>query len=72
MQLNGTQPDKRWKAPNGTWWYRVEYKVSDAKSALAPLFTSEEASYAEFKADEALRMLDSQLAKPEKAIPVYE
>jgi hypothetical protein len=72
MQLNGARPVKRWKAPDGAWWYLVEYRISDAKAALAPMFTSEEARYAEFKADEALRMLDDQLAKREKAVPVYE
>jgi hypothetical protein len=72
MQLNGARPIQRWQAPDGTWWYLVEYKISDAKAALAPVFTSEEARYAEFKADEALRMLDSQLAKQEKPVPVFE
>ncbi|MDR2740337.1 MAG: LPP20 family lipoprotein [Treponema sp.] len=72
LQLNGVQPNARWKAPDGTYWYRVEYKISDAKTALAPVFTSEEAKYAEFKAQEALRMLDAQLSKNEKPIPVFE
>jgi hypothetical protein len=72
MQLNGARPIKRWKAPDSTWWYLVEYKISDARAALAPVFTSEEARYAEFKADEALRMLDAQLAKREKPVQVFD
>jgi hypothetical protein len=72
MQLNGAQPKQRWKAPDGTWWYLVEYKLSDAKASLAAVFTSEEARYAEFKTEEALRMMDSQLAKQEKPVPVNE
>ena len=72
MQLNGSRPIQRWQAPDGTWWYLVEYKIADAKAALAPMFTSEAARYAEFKAEEALRMLDDQLAKQEKPTPVYE
>jgi hypothetical protein len=72
MQLNGARPIQRTKTSDGAWWYLVEYKLSDAKAALAPMFTSEEAHYAEFKAEEALRMLDDQLAKQEKPIPVYE
>jgi hypothetical protein len=72
MQLNGARPVQRWKAPDGTWWFLVEYKLSDARAALAPMFASEEASYAEFKADEALRRLDSQLARQEKPVPVSE
>jgi hypothetical protein len=72
MQLNGARPIRRWQAPDGAWWYLVEYKLSDAKAALAPLFTSEEALYAEFKADEALKLLDDHLAKKEKPVPVSE
>jgi hypothetical protein len=72
MQLNGARPIKRWKAPDGTWWYLVEYKVADAKAALSAVFDSEAAQFAEFKADEALRMLDTQLAKSEKPTPVSE
>ncbi|MDR1596907.1 MAG: LPP20 family lipoprotein [Treponema sp.] len=72
LQLNGVQANARWKAPDGTYWYRVEYKISDAKTDLSPVFTSEEAKYAEFKAQEALRMLDSQLSKNEKPVPVFE
>jgi hypothetical protein len=72
LQLNGVQPNARWKAPDGTYWYRVEYKISDAKTALASVFTSEEARYAEFKAQEALRLLDTQLSKNEKPVPVFE
>jgi hypothetical protein len=72
MQLNGARPIKRWKAPDGTWWYLVEYKISDAREAIAPMFTSEESRYAEFKADEALRLLDDQLAKREKPVQVFD
>jgi hypothetical protein len=72
IQLNGARLNQRWKAPDGTWWYRVEYKISDALAALNPVFSSEEAKYAEFKANEALKMLDAQLAKKDKPIPVNE
>jgi outer membrane murein-binding lipoprotein Lpp len=72
MRLNGARPIKRWKAPDGTWWCLVEYRVSDAKAALGAIFNSEAAQYAEFKADEALRMLDAELAKSERPIPVSE
>ncbi|MDR0718939.1 MAG: LPP20 family lipoprotein, partial [Treponema sp.] len=53
LELNGARPIKRWKAPDGTWWYLVEYKGSDAKAALSNVFNSEAAQFAEFKADEA-------------------
>jgi hypothetical protein len=72
LQLNGARPIKRWKAPDGTWWYLMEYKVSDAIAAMNNVFDNEAARYADFKADEALRMLDAQLAKSEKPVPVSE
>jgi hypothetical protein len=72
LQLNGARPIKRWKAPDGTWWYLVEYRISDAKAAISSVFDSEAAQFAEFKADDALRMLDAQLAKNEKPVPVSE
>jgi hypothetical protein len=72
MQLNGARPIKRWKAPDGTWWFLVEYKVSDAKAAMSTVFNSEAARFAEFKADEALRLLDARLAEGGKPVPVSE
>jgi hypothetical protein len=62
-RLNGTTVNRQWKAPDGTWWYRVEYKKADAKNALADIFTSEAAQYAEFKTDQALQMMDKELEK---------
>jgi hypothetical protein len=72
LQLNGARPIQRWKSPEGTWWYLVEYKISDAKAALGSVIDSEAARFAEFKADDALRMLDAQLAKNEKPVAVNE
>ncbi|MDR0561668.1 MAG: LPP20 family lipoprotein [Spirochaetaceae bacterium] len=62
-KLNGTVTNAKWRAPDGTWWMRVEYKKSDAKNTVANIFDSEAAQYAEFKADQALQMMDAQLAK---------
>jgi hypothetical protein len=72
MQLNGARPIKRWKAQDGTWWFLVEYKVSDARAAISTVFNSEAAQFAEFKADEALRLMDAQLATSERPIQVSE
>jgi hypothetical protein len=72
MQLNGARPIQQWQAPDGTWWFLVEMQKADAKASVDQMFHSEAARYAEFKTDEALRMLDSQLARQEKPIPVYE
>ena len=72
MRLSGVQPDQRWKAPDGAWWYRVQYLKPDVRREAVAIFDSEAARYAEFKANEALRMLDAQLAKNERPLVVQE
>ncbi|MDR1058450.1 MAG: LPP20 family lipoprotein [Treponema sp.] len=66
IQLSGARPVKREKTPDGTWWYLVEYKKADAQAAVSQIVDTEAARYAEFKANDALRMLDAQIAKNEK------
>jgi len=70
MDVSGARPIKRWQAPDGTWWYLVEFKKSDAKNAVAGILRNEEAQYAQFKSQQALQMLDAQLAKNEKPVQV--
>jgi hypothetical protein len=72
MDISGARPIKRWEAPDGTWWYLVEYKKSDAKRDIASILGNEEAAFAQFKAQQALQMLDAQLAKNEKPMQVSE
>jgi hypothetical protein len=72
MKLSGAQPLQKWKAPDGTWWFLVQYKKSDARNEVSAIFDSESARYAEFKKDEALRMLDTQLGKKEPPLRVAE
>jgi hypothetical protein len=70
MDVSGARPVKRWEAPDGTWWYLLELKKSDAKTALASILGNEEALYAEFKAKQALEIMDAQLAKNERPVQV--
>jgi len=70
MDVSGARPIKRWEAPDGTWWYLVELKKSDAKAKIASILGNEEAAYAQFKTQQALQMLDAQLAKQEKPFQV--
>jgi len=70
MDVSGARPIKRWQAPDGTWWYLVEMKKSDAKNQVSSILRNEEASYAQFKTQQALQMLDAQLAKNEKPLQV--
>jgi|TergutMp193P3_1026864.scaffolds.fasta_scaffold61777_2 hypothetical protein len=70
MNVSGARAIKRWQAPDGTWWYLVEFKKSDAKAAVAGILGNEQAAFAQFKAQQALGMLDAQLAKNEKPLQV--
>jgi len=70
MNVSGARPIERWKAPDGTWWYLVEFKKSDALAAVASIINNQEALYAEFKAQQALAYLDAQLAKTEAPLRV--
>jgi len=70
MDVSGARPIKRWEAPDGTWWYLVEFKKSDAKNAAASILRNQEAAFAQFKAQQALDMLDYQLEKSERATQV--
>jgi type IV secretory pathway TrbL component len=70
MDVSGARPIKRWEAPDGTWWFLVEFKKSDAKSTVASILRNEEAAFAQFKAQQALDMLDYQLGKSERGYQV--
>ncbi|MDR2783585.1 MAG: hypothetical protein LBB48_07100 [Treponema sp.] len=52
----------RWKAPNGAWWYRVEYKKADARAFLSGIFDEEEKLFPEFNATRAMLLLDVRIA----------
>ncbi|MDR0289743.1 MAG: LPP20 family lipoprotein [Treponema sp.] len=70
MDVSGARPIKRWQAPDGTWWFLVEFKKSDARSTVASIMGNQEAAFAQFKAQQALQMLDAQLAKNEQPFQV--
>lgn len=57
---------------NKLFWVLAGLSKSDAKAALSNVIDSEAAPFAEFKADEALKMLDAQLTKNEKPVAVRE
>ena len=72
IDVSGARPIKRWQAPDGTWWDLVEMKKSDARNQLASIIGNEQATYAQFKSQQALQMLDAQLAKSEKPLQVND
>jgi hypothetical protein len=63
--LSGAVPNARKRMPDGTWWIRVALKKADAKKAINDVIDSEAARFADFKAQEALKMLDQKLAEAE-------
>jgi len=70
MDVSGARPIQKWKANDGTWWYLVEYKKSDARNSVASILGNQEAAFAQFKAQQALDMLDKQLSAAEKPMQV--
>jgi hypothetical protein len=71
--LTGATPITRWRSPGGTWWFRVQLKKADAAKTTADIIDSEAARYADFKAMEALKLMDAQLAKKnEPPVPLTE
>jgi hypothetical protein len=72
-KLTGVTPLTRWRAPDGTWWFRLQLKKADAAQAVTDIIDSEAARYSEFKAMDALKLMDAQLAKKnDKPVPVIE
>jgi hypothetical protein len=61
--LTGATVVKREQTPDGAFWVLMSYKKSDAARTAAAIIDSEAARYAEFKAMEALKMMDTQLSK---------
>jgi hypothetical protein len=41
LPLKEAQTMLRWQAPNGTWWYRLEYQKIDAKDTLTVILEGE-------------------------------
>jgi len=63
MNVSGATPDKRWTAPDGTFWVRVAYRKADAKSAMASIIGNQEAAFAQFKAGQAIEMMNAEIER---------
>jgi hypothetical protein len=72
MDVTGARPIQRWQAKDGTWWYLVEMKKSDARNQVASILGNEQAAFAQFKAQQALQMMDAQLDKNERPLQVSQ
>lgn len=62
MNVSGASPNAQKRLSDGTWWVRVALRKADAQKLASDVIENEASRYAEFKAQEALRMLDTQIA----------
>ena len=67
MQLQGVTQAKSWTAKDGSFWVLMQMGSADARNGLASIMGNQEAQFAEFKASQALAMLDAQLNQPSAA-----
>lgn len=63
VEINGARVIRRVVGKDGTVYVLVALSKDDAKASISSIFDSEAAQYAEFKASQALDMLDALLAK---------
>lgn len=57
--LEGSTPDKRYNAKDGTWYVRVRYSKDDARSTILEAAKREEALFNEFKANQGFEELEN-------------
>ena len=66
VDLSGTETSANWTAPDGTYWIRVSYPKANLLKTAEQIFDSEAARYAEFKADQALAIMENELSRSER------
>jgi hypothetical protein len=73
VELSGAKVVKREVMKDGTFWVLMSYGKPDAAQTAAKVIDSESAKYAEFKAKEALGLMDQQLSRTDtKPEPVTQ
>ncbi|MDR1399797.1 MAG: LPP20 family lipoprotein [Treponema sp.] len=72
VDLSGTETNANWTAPDGTYWIRVSYPKANLLKTAEQIFDSEAARYAEFKADQALAIMENELSRSERPQGVRE
>jgi|GEM_PF-948406 len=61
MNLAGATPNARTRMNDGTWWVRVSISKANLQRHVNDIFQTEASRYADFKSQEAQKMLDTQL-----------
>jgi hypothetical protein len=62
MNLSGATTNARDRMPDGTWYVRVSVRKADAQRQVNSIVNNEMADFAEFRADQALRRLETSIA----------
>ncbi|MCL2765804.1 MAG: LPP20 family lipoprotein [Treponema sp.] len=63
LNLSGATPNAQRRMPDGTWWVRVSLGKADAQRMVNDVFTNEASRYADFRANEAARMMQQRIAE---------
>ena len=63
MNLSGATPNARTRMDDGAWFVRVAVRKADAQRTINSAVNNEMANYAEFRADRAIQMLNSEISK---------
>ena len=64
VELQGAVTEKVYAAVDGNWYAMVSYPKNALTEEISDIFSrNEDAAFAEFKADQALKMLESSLAE---------
>ncbi|MDR0411504.1 MAG: hypothetical protein LBH75_05985 [Treponema sp.] len=72
MLLKESIVNMRQQMPDKTWWYRVGYKKTDARSTVFQILDSEIEQYPEFNPNRAIVFFDEQMAKNSVPIVISE
>jgi hypothetical protein len=73
MKVSGAQRSAGPTQVNGVLWMRYSLSKADAKKQVSDIINNEAAQYTEFKASQALQLLDAQLDKQQaKPVPVTQ
>ncbi|MCL2237063.1 MAG: hypothetical protein FWC05_02270 [Treponema sp.] len=61
VNLAGASPNAQVRMDDGTWWVRVSFAKPDAQRVINDVFATEASRYADFKANEASRMMHDRI-----------
>jgi len=63
INVSGASVNIQKRMPDGTWWVRVSFKKNEAERLANQIFENEASRYADFKANEASRMMQERIAE---------